>query len=141
MALEYPELTSFGTLMRYALTLEQGVAALMETAAGKVGGARDDLLAVAKKHTKRAEAMERLRRERLNEVVLQQISGMERETYLPEEFSETGWQELLAKTEDRVARFYEDGARVAQNVLSGLDRKFGKLARESLEFAGKLRAL
>lgn len=137
---DFPELASFGTLLEYALALEE-VLARAGTAAAAAGPALQDL---ARKHEKRRQQLERMRRERLNEVVLQAITGMDRESYLPdallmsEDLASTdigGIMSHLAVAETRAGAFYDDAAGVAVNVLGGLDKTFRKLAAENRALA------
>ena len=75
------------------------------------------------------------------EVVLQPISGLGAADYAPPgELPEAAGdaRAAVADLEHRVARFYDDAAEVAANVLTGLDRKFRKLAAESRKFADAL---
>ena len=144
MAANFPELTSFGTLLKFGLAMEEATAETAETALKRedLKPWHDDLATCAKKHKKRNKQLERLRRERLNEVVLQPITGMARETYLPHLVlpdDPAGAMETMAAAEEAAARFYEDAAGTAANVLSGLDRTFRKLAKESRTFAADLR--
>ena len=147
MASEFPELTSFGTLFRFACALEE--------AAGRMAGSlaaldacaawREVLLDCAARHAKRGRDLERLRRERLNEVVLQAISGMDRADYVPTadvpaDAAAPHCLEALASVEESAARLHEDGARVAAGVMPGLDRPLQRLARESRDLAASLRA-
>ncbi len=139
-----PELTSFGTLFKFAMALEELAARLTAQAAADPACVswHDQLAVCARKHTKRARELERLRRERLNEVVLQPISGMEREHYLtPTELPADAEQivKQLAALEEAVARFHDDAAAIAANVLTGMDRKLRKLAAESRQLAAGLR--
>ena len=86
--------------------------------------------------------MEQLRRERLNEVVLQPLSGMDREAYLPKlDAAEdtTRLIETIADLETLIACFFEDAAKVGADVLIGVDKTFLKLARESRSLADTLR--
>ena len=97
------------------------------------------------RHTKRGEHLARLRRERLNEVVLQTITGMERAQYipvldLPEDADAGQTLTALAALEERAVSFYTDGGRIAADVLAGVEKTFRKLARESGELAAALRA-
>lgn len=147
MAADFPELNSFGTLLKFAIALEEAAAELAALAAEQDGCERwRDVLGVcARKHARRGQRLERLRRERLNEVVLQAITGMERERYLPvRELPENGAAEpvllTIAALEETVASFYTDGSEIAANVLAGVEKTFRKFARESVEFAAVLRA-
>jgi len=138
-----PELTSFGTLLKFALALEESTAERAATAADGAtdAGQRERLSSCGKRHARRARELERMRRERLNEVVLQPISGMDRERYLPPDFPAPGGGpeiKQLQALEETIARFYDDAATIAGNVLPGLDRKLRKLADESRRLAAEL---
>ncbi|MCK4415089.1 MAG: hypothetical protein KAY32_16275 [Candidatus Eisenbacteria sp.] len=145
MAIDFPEITSFGTLLGYALALETALGELASQAGEREACApwRERLQACARKHGKRAQQLERFRRERLNEVVLQTISGMNRADYLPpmelpDDGAETAMQ--IAGAEDRVAKFYRDAAVHATHVLGGLVRSFAKMMKQSTDLAAELRA-
>jgi len=142
----FPELTSFGTLMKFAIALEQTSQELAQSAASSEACSAwaEQLERSAKKHAKRFQELERMRRERLNEVVLQPISGMEREAYVvPTALPATGANEVIAtvvEAERVAARFYDDAAAIASNVLSGLDKTFKRLARENRDLAHALQS-
>ncbi len=147
MAVDFPELTSFGTLLKFALAIEQAAADLAGLASSREACAAscDELARCAKKHQKRGRQLERLRQERLNEVVLQPIDGMERARYvpaleLPQDADAGQTIALVASVEEAAARFYDDAAEIAANVLTGVDRTFTRLARESRSLATKLSA-
>lgn len=147
MSVVFPELVSFGTLLKFALSLEQTVEEAAREAAERDAcrDVREELLSCAKKHKKRYETLERLRRERLNEVVLQPIEGMNHVDYIPEAALNglTDAKQMLGQVvsaEETTARFYDDAARIAANVLSGVERTFKKLASESRTLAGALRS-
>ncbi|MFC1611339.1 hypothetical protein ACFL6C_10290 [Myxococcota bacterium] len=145
MTPEFPELNSFGTLLKFAIALEQASAQLARTASEHETCAswQDDLSSCAKKHDKRGKQLERLRRERLNEVVLEKISGMDRSNYVPElNLSGDAKQivEIVAAAEDKAARFYDDAAKIAAHVLTGTEKTFQKLAGGNIELGTILRA-
>jgi hypothetical protein len=119
VSVTFPELNSYGTLVSFALSLEQ----VAEARAIAAGDER-----VARKHQKRARQLEQIFRERLNEVVLQPLSGLDRTAYLPADELD------LAALEALIARFYDDAATVAAEVLIGVDRTFRKWAEESRGF-------
>jgi hypothetical protein len=144
MAADFPELTSFGTLFGFALALEELAEAHCTAAAGHddCASRREQLEGAGKRHRKRARELQRLRQERLNEVVLQPITGMQRADYLPAiELPADGNQAIatVAATEESIARFYDDAASVAANVLANLGGKLQKLAAESRSLAAELR--
>lgn len=128
MSTEFPELTSFGTVILFAQALEARAAYL----AGEADEAK-----MARLHTKRAKRLELLRKERLNEVVLQPLSGMDRAEYLPA--ADLAGAAGLATLEETTARFYRDALDRAADVLGGLERTFERFARESENLAATLR--
>ncbi len=122
MGIEFPQLTSFGTLLAFAQALEETAAACSRDA-GHVGAART--------HDKRRTRLEQLRRERLNEVVLQPLNGMNRDDYLP---ADQGNRTPVARAihlEETISVFYRDAIRLAAQVLGGLERTFERFAKES----------
>ncbi len=134
----FPELNSFGTLLGFAQALEEtgvelaGLAGDAEPAAAMAG--------CAKKHEKRGKELQRLRRERLNEVVLQAIDGMERDEYLPPRELSADPAATMIQYEETAARFYDAAAAIAKNVLVGVDKKLKKMAKENRKLADALRA-
>jgi len=100
---------------------------------------------MAKRHTRRIGDLERLARERLNEVTLQPLSGMAREEYLPATELPAGDGDAivsaLAELEEGSARFYGDSAERALNLLGGLDRTFKRFVKEDTKRAQKLKQL
>lgn len=147
MAADFPEMSSFGTLLKFAQGLEETAAALEEQAAQSPACAAHQaaLAPMAHKHARRMQELERLARERLNEVVLQPLSGMVREEYLPPtalpEGDGASVLSVLATLEETSARFYGDAAQRAVDVLGGLDRTFKRFAKEDTKRAAKLKGL
>ncbi len=145
MGIEFPEIISFGTLLKFALALEENTAALQSQAADLESCAshQSALAAMAKKHARRKSDLERLARERLNEVTLQPLSGMARDEYLPATGLPDGDGDaimaMLAELEEGSARFYGDSAERALNLLGGLDRTFKRFVKEDLKRAQKLK--
>ena len=145
-AADFPELTSFGTLFKFALVMERAALELASLARERKEcmARRDDLSNCARRHRKRLEQLERVRRERLNEVVLQRIHGMEGPEYMPalgfpEDATERETIERVIAVEETAARFYEDAASIAANVLAGVDRTLRKLAQENRALAEALK--
>jgi len=142
MNAQFPDITSFGTLLGFAQALEEAAAALAAQAAAPEDAARALCESCAKMHAKRARELARLRRERLNEVVLQPVAGMDRADYLPDALLPEDREQALAhlgEIEERAARFYRDACRCARHVLGGLERSFAKMAAQSAEAAVILR--
>jgi hypothetical protein len=147
MTAEFPEITSFGTLLKFALALEQTAAALEGEAAGHPACAAhaSTLQSFAERHTRRLGDLERLQRERLNEVILQPLGGMVADEYRPPQALPSGDDAVvlgaLAELEERSARFYGDSAERAVNLLGGLDRTFKRFVKEDAKRAQALKGL
>jgi len=146
MTIEFPQITSFGTLLKFAQALDQTAADLEDQAAGLPALAEHQapLAAMSRKHARRVGDLERLARERLNEVVLQPLSGMARGEYLPPTTlpdDAAGILGTLAGLEDLSARFYGDAADRAVNLLGGLDRTFKRFVKEDRKRAEALKNL
>jgi len=142
---EFPELTSFGTIFIFAQALEDNVAQLAQAVLdrGDCSAATKALQTSAKKHAKRSKELANMRRERLSEVVLQRIDGMDRAEFLPPtELPADAAAALaaVAQADEITAKFYEAAADVAAGVLGGMDRKFRKLARKSRDMATAISA-
>ncbi len=142
MKKEFPEITSFGTLFAFAQAFEESLVAMSEEVIGRGGEKADAASRAHKRHSKRLGQLERLRRERLNEVVLQPLSGMERERYVPDlscPGEASGAAAALAAAEEKAALFLDEAAEKAGSVLGGVERTLRKLAAESRELAASLR--
>ena len=143
---DFPELNSFGTVLKFALVLEQAAADVARLAATRVGspGSRDRLLGCAERHARRAKQLERMRRERLNEMVLQPIDGLKREDYIPAVDLPTGLSPReavarIAAVEETVARFYAAASNLAAHALPGVDKAFKRMGQESRSLTEALR--
>jgi hypothetical protein len=147
MAADFPELNSFNTLMRFALSLELALAELAEQAKALdicTGESAVILLEdCAKRHRKRHIQLERMCREQLNEVILQPVDGMCHSDYIPpltltKQTCSTEIFSTLILAENAAIRFYQDASTHAANVLAGLSKHFKKLASESQTLHDKL---
>lgn len=147
MAADFPEITSFGTLLKFALAIDQTAADLEEQAAAHpaCNHHQATLAAMSAKHVRRVADLERLARERLNEVILQPLTGMARGEYLPPVTlagdDAASILAELARLEELSARFYGDAAERAVNLLGGLDRTFKRFVKEDTKRAAKLNSL
>ena len=140
-----PELTNFGSLVRYALELEASSTRFYRAAAGLLpGGPGVDLAReLAEQHEGRRKLLERTRQQKLNEMVLEPISGLDGSRYVADA-NLTGALEIRRKAlgiEEVAARFYTESAVVAKSLLTEAARTFQKLAEENLRNATRVREL
>jgi len=145
---EFPECTSFGTVIRFALELERVAAATNEELASEPGLAAQSATfkAIAEGHKKRLRLLEDTRREKLNEMVLEPISDIKREDYLvdcavPKGADVKRSAAFAAGIEETSARFYTDSAKIAKNLLHEAARIMERLAKENMANKAKLDSL
>ena len=141
--MEPPELTNFGSLVRFALEVEASCAAFYRSAEGLLDRAHDAELAreLAAQHEGRRTLLERTRQQKLNEMVLEPISGLDGSRYVfdarPNHASEVRRKALDA--EDTAGRFYAESAVVARSLLTEAARTFRKLADENARNVARIR--
>ncbi len=135
MVSEVPELTNFGSLIRFALGLEAATSTFYEAAAGlpEPGGPPDLFRELAAQHAVRHRLLERTRQQKLNEMVLEPITGLDGRRYAydasvpPRDEVGPRAQALEAVA----ARFYEESSVVAEALLTEAARTLQRLAEEN----------
>lgn len=140
------ELGTLGAVLRFAIELESRSAEFYQKAASlaKHSLAEGVFLALAEVKRKRKELLERSRRENINEMLLEPISGLKGSNYLVETelSSQMGYYDALRlaiELEEKSRRFYVDAAgRV--NLLE-VTRVFEKLAEENANHKLRLESL
>ena len=145
MAFDFPELNTIGALFRFAGVLEQAAIAVLEhAAAASDPGAADGLRRMALKHRQRAEELDRARREKLNETVLEPLMDMPRDPYVPAVPAELAGLDAAALValardiEQRSELFYGDAAVRAGAVLAEVKRLFVRYQKEAAKNAASL---
>ncbi len=145
---EFPEITTFGTLVRFALELERVAAAVYEELASdpSCASGAEAFRALAENHRGRIALLEETRREKLNEAVLEPISDIRGADYavdaaVPKGAGAKAAAAYAAKVEETSARFYADTAKTAKNILHGAVRILERMAKENLSNKAKLGSL
>ena len=145
---EFPECTTFGTVIRFAIELERVAAVANEELASEPGIAAHATMfkAIAENHRKRMRLLEDARREKLNEMVLEPISDIKREDYLldcdvPKGVDAKRAAVYSAKVEETSARFYTDSSKIARNLLHEAARIMERLAKENMANKAKFDSL
>ncbi len=144
MAPPAPELTTFGSLLRFAVELEAATAAFYESALSVLPPDGPWALAreLAAQHANRRSLLERTRQLKLNEMVLEPVSGLDGGRYV---FDSTPAprDSVVSRAldlEGTAERFYNESAAVAKSLLTEAARTFRKLAEENGRNAARLRA-
>ena len=142
---EFPECRNFGSVVRFALELERGAAGIYEELATAVPSAAL-LKELAEAHKKRGKAIENMRQQKLNEMILEPIQDMKRELYListkvPKGVDAKAAAAFAAKAEETSSKFYTDAAKIAKTIMAEGSRFMDKLGKENLAFKAKLAAV
>jgi len=111
------ELNTFGALLKFALELEEAAARFYEGAAKAAGDEvlRNALAARAASAKKNTQRLERVRREQVNEMLLESIEGLRESDYRAGEDASPGAADddlaaSAAALEAACERFYRDAA-------------------------------
>ncbi|HYM40828.1 MAG TPA: hypothetical protein VEY12_11940 [Thermoplasmata archaeon] len=141
--MDLPELTNFGSLIRYALLLEASSASLYRTAAGWLApGTQKDLAReLSEQHESRRTLLERTRQQKLNEMVLEPISGLEGARYVfdADLASAADIRPKALGVEEAGARLYAESSLIAKSLLTEAARTLQKLAVENQRNLARLR--
>jgi rubrerythrin len=145
---DFPECTTFGAVIRFALELEKGAASVYEELSRepKAAAAAELFRSLAVAHKKRGELLEFTRQQKLNEMILEPIQDLKREVYLidtktPKGVDAKAAARFAGKIEETAARFYLDAAKIAKNLMAEAARIMDKLGKESLANKAKLASL
>jgi hypothetical protein len=145
---DFPECTTFGAVIRFALELEKGAAGVYDEFAmePKAASAAEIFRTLSAAHKKRGELLEFTRREKLNEMILEPISELKGENYLidtrtPKGVDAKAAARFASKIEETSAKFYADSARIAKNLMAEAARTMERLGKENMANKAKLEAL
>ena len=140
-----PELRNFGSLIRFALELEGASASLYRAALALLrGGPQAELVReLAEQHDGRRALLERTRQQKLNEMVLEPISGLDGSRYVYDA-NVAGPHDILRQAgaiEEDGVRLYMESAVLAKSLLTEAARTFTKLADENRRNLARLREM
>ena len=145
---DFPECTSFGSVIRFALELEKAASNVYDELAGRpnLASAQEPLKALSETHRKRSELLEHTRREKLNEMILEPIQDLDSSNYLvetevPDGLDMAGAKAFAGKIEETSSRFYVDSSKTAQSLLAEAARILDKMGKENEAIKAKLEAL
>ena len=138
------DLGKFGAIMKFALEIESDVTSFYESAKEKV---KDQELArlfdnLVNRGKKRVKTIERVRRENVTEMILEQISGLDSDTYtpvtsLPDDPDDNVLQGIAVEIEKKLQSFYtQAGAKI--DFLSEVAYSFEILAEANEEAIARL---
>ena len=136
------ELSAFGAIIKFAMDREEAIAARVTTLSGdggpSLGPVGDEIHADARKSVK---LLERTRREHVNELVLEPVTGLDTSDYGLEELPSGGLTgsealEYLTRTLDTMIRFYTDAASRITNPEA--KRTFGRIAKTKARLRARL---
>jgi hypothetical protein len=145
---EFPECTTFGSVIRFALELEKAAMGMYDDLAGRptLAPAADFFSALSAAHKKRSDVLEHTRREKLNEMILEPIQDLDRDDYLievsvPVDLDMTGAKAFTSTMEETASRFYLDSSKVAKSLLAEAARILERMGKENQANKSKIEAL
>jgi hypothetical protein len=145
---EFPECTTFGSVIRFALELEKVAVAVYDDLAAKpaLAPVAEPFKALSQAHRKRSDVLEHTRREKLNEMILEPIQDLDGkkyvvETKVPDGVDLAGAKALAAKMEDASSRFYLDSSKIAKYLMAEAARILERMGKESQANKAKIEAL
>ena len=142
------ELSTFGSLLNFAIELEEKCRRFYEDAARTeaYSEARETFLALAAQNKRQKQLLERTRQDNVTEMILEPISGLKRTDYetsatLTEHTSYSEVLGLAMGTEEKAKRFYTESAGKAAFLLAEVKRKCDNLAQEKMNRRSELQLL
>lgn len=127
---QFPEVTTFSSLLQFALELETLALGLSEQLAS-VSGASEVASELTSRHNKRKGRLMAAKRELLNEVILEPIENIDGSAYLRGLADGRSPLGQLLTLEANSAAFYADSAVRAASVLAEVSKIFTRLAKEN----------
>ncbi len=142
--MDAPEITNFGSLIRHAIALEAASGGFYQAATRLLtpGPAAETAAELAAQHEARRGLLERTRQQKLNEMVLEPITGLDgtRYAYDADVHVASEIREKAIALEEVAALFYRESASVASALLTEAARTFRKLGEENERNLAKVRA-
>jgi hypothetical protein len=141
----FPEINTFGAMMRFAITLEDFCTKAYASAA-EAGGPDEMKQALGElrdKHAKRKIRMEETLRLKLNEVTIEPVSSLNREDYLVEvgDITSKSMDEgkaLMRQMEETSIKFYNDCAAYSEPIAREVTRIFQRMAKDNGKYLSRL---
>jgi hypothetical protein len=145
---EFPECTTFGSVIRFALELEKVAIAVYDDLSGRpaLAPAAESFKTLSAAHKKRSSVLEHTRREKLNEMILEPIQDLDSkkyvvETEVPDGVDLAGAKAFASKMEDTSSRFYLDSSKIAKYLMAEAARILERMGKESQANKTKVEAL
>jgi hypothetical protein len=143
----FPEIVSYGSAFRFALSAEEACAEIAAAAAARAPDElwRAKLDELVGAHRDRVEKLTVVRQE-VNEMILEPIHTLSGRDYLGalDRAPEEGWPALveqLIEAEQDTARYHEDLVSQCEDVLAASARAFRKAAKQDRMGAAELREM
>ncbi|MCB2185196.1 MAG: hypothetical protein KQJ78_02180 [Deltaproteobacteria bacterium] len=139
----FPEIKTFSSVIRYSLCFEEAAQEFYTKAAGLLSGQAELLNSLAETHQKRYVLLEDTRQQKLNEMILEPISDVCREDFLPDTALDTA-AEVKTKAlalETLGGNFYEHLSKVSKELSREAAKVYARMAKENEKLKGKLAEL
>ncbi len=140
---KFPEMKTFSSVIRYSLCMEEAVEEFYRSAAECVPSAAEDLNALADVHKKRYRLLEETRQQKLNEMILEPVCGLDREAYLPdvEITDNSGVLDKAIAVEESCETFYLALTETAKELSREASKVYKQMAKENGKLKNKVQGL
>jgi len=141
------EIKTFGALLGFSIKLEESIknfyCKIIDDYKSYSKNILDEFSELVKGNRKRKLTLERIRRENINEMILQAISGLKPDGILTNIKGENSnsLSDILQKAiklEEKSSQFYLDAANRANLILAEASRYFRKLAKENYDRCSRI---
>lgn len=140
---KFPEMNTFSSVIRFSLCLEEAAEGFYHQAMDLWPEQAAGLAELAGLHQKRYVLLEETRQQKLNEMILEPVSGCERADYLPDVALDNA-QDIVPKAlalENLSAKFYDNLSQVSRELSREAAKVYARLARENEKLQAKVQAL
>ena len=136
-------MNTFSSVIRYSLCLEEAIEWFYKEASGKSKDLAGEFSALAETHNKRYKLLEETRQQKLNEMILEPISGLDRDKYLPEvdPIKESAIVQQAIGVEEKAGVFYEELSKTANELSREAAKVYKRMAKENDKLKAKLEKL
>ncbi len=141
----FPQINTFGSMMRYAITLEEFMIESYSKATlhPEFRDKKDIFQNLHKKHQKNKKRLENALRLKLNEITIEPVTSLKGDDYLLE-IGDITAEELIdtidtfKKLEETCSGFYKDSADYSLVIAREISRLFSRFAKDNSKNIGLL---
>jgi len=140
---KFPEMKTFSSVIRYSLCLEEALEEFYKSAAQCLPAAAGEFQKLADIHRARYELLEDTRQQKLNEMILEPVCGLERDEYLPDVDieNEADLVRKAVKAEENAGKFYTHLSDAARELSREASKVYLRMAKENEKLKARVQAV